>query len=308
MQSINFLQNTGCGSSTSAGSRRPGRRSKEPRRGSTAPRLRPQLIKGAAPFANSSTKKLFFKRLGNFETTSESTQQHRCRLALLRAGAGEPVLVPVSPPNPGAVSIPHTSRHPLLAATVNFPFMAIQNFSLLACRSRCTAPLCWRDGRAGRGAQMYGWETRKLLKHYLDQGVSKTGLSRRFGVNRRTIHHWIGTGISSRCAGVFAAAAGGAQAGFLQGNHRRASRGVPDGVGEAVVRRGPRDGLSGRVQARAGVCPCDTATRVGRPVRDAGFGCHKSPSRVREPYSTVFYGDLLRFRLVSPRRAMRVVD
>ena len=30
---------------------------------------------------------------------------------------------------------------------------------------------------------MYGWETRMLLKHYLDQGVSKTELSRRFGVN-----------------------------------------------------------------------------------------------------------------------------
>ena len=27
---------------------------------------------------------------------------------------------------------------------------------------------------------MYGWETRMLLKHYLDQGVSKAELSRRF--------------------------------------------------------------------------------------------------------------------------------
>ena len=33
-----------------------------------------------------------------------------------------------------------------------------------------------------------------LLKHYLDQGVSKAELSRRFGVNRRTIHYWIQTG------------------------------------------------------------------------------------------------------------------
>ena len=33
-----------------------------------------------------------------------------------------------------------------------------------------------------------------LLKHYLDQGVSKAELSRRFGVNRRTIHYWIKTG------------------------------------------------------------------------------------------------------------------
>ena len=33
-----------------------------------------------------------------------------------------------------------------------------------------------------------------LLKHYLDQGVSKTELSLRFGVNRRTIHNWVTTG------------------------------------------------------------------------------------------------------------------
>ena len=41
---------------------------------------------------------------------------------------------------------------------------------------------------------MYGWEIRMLLKHYLDEGVSKTELSRRFGVNRRTIHNWVITG------------------------------------------------------------------------------------------------------------------
>ena len=33
-----------------------------------------------------------------------------------------------------------------------------------------------------------------LLKHYLEQGVSKAELSRRFGVSRRTIHEWIATG------------------------------------------------------------------------------------------------------------------
>ena len=33
-----------------------------------------------------------------------------------------------------------------------------------------------------------------LLKHYLEQGVSKAELSRRFGVSRRTIHEWIQTG------------------------------------------------------------------------------------------------------------------
>ena len=32
-------------------------------------------------------------------------------------------------------------------------------------------------------ARMYGWEIRMLLMHYLDQGVSKTDLSRWFGIN-----------------------------------------------------------------------------------------------------------------------------
>ena len=41
---------------------------------------------------------------------------------------------------------------------------------------------------------MHGWEIRMLLKHYLDQGVSKAELSRRFGVSRRTIHSWIESG------------------------------------------------------------------------------------------------------------------
>ena len=41
---------------------------------------------------------------------------------------------------------------------------------------------------------MHRWETRMWLKHYLDQGVSKAELSRRFGVSRRTIHRWITSG------------------------------------------------------------------------------------------------------------------
>ena len=33
-----------------------------------------------------------------------------------------------------------------------------------------------------------------LLKHYLERGVSKAELSRRFGVSRWTIHEWVQTG------------------------------------------------------------------------------------------------------------------
>ena len=41
---------------------------------------------------------------------------------------------------------------------------------------------------------MHDLETKMLLKHYLEQGFSKAELARRFGVSRRTIYYWIGTG------------------------------------------------------------------------------------------------------------------
>ena len=43
------------------------------------------------------------------------------------------------------------------------------------------------------GNAMHGMETRMLLRHGLEAGESKTELARRFGVSRRTIHHWIET-------------------------------------------------------------------------------------------------------------------
>lgn len=41
---------------------------------------------------------------------------------------------------------------------------------------------------------MHGWETRMLLRHYLEAGVSKSELARRLGVSRRTIHRWVESG------------------------------------------------------------------------------------------------------------------
>lgn len=41
---------------------------------------------------------------------------------------------------------------------------------------------------------MHKRETRVLLRHYLEQGTSKTELARRFGISRRTVYHWIATG------------------------------------------------------------------------------------------------------------------
>lgn len=41
---------------------------------------------------------------------------------------------------------------------------------------------------------MFGLETRMLLKHYLEQGTTKSALARQLGVSRDTIHRWIRDG------------------------------------------------------------------------------------------------------------------
>jgi transposase len=41
---------------------------------------------------------------------------------------------------------------------------------------------------------MYGREKRVLLRHYLEQGLTKTELAQKLGLHRRTIYHWIETG------------------------------------------------------------------------------------------------------------------
>jgi transposase len=38
------------------------------------------------------------------------------------------------------------------------------------------------------------WEIRVLLIHYLEQGVSKSSIARKLGLNRRTINRWIAEG------------------------------------------------------------------------------------------------------------------
>ena len=45
---------------------------------------------------------------------------------------------------------------------------------------------------------MIGRETRMLLRHYLEQGVSKSVLSRKLGISRDTIHRWIRSGELNR--------------------------------------------------------------------------------------------------------------
>ncbi len=48
---------------------------------------------------------------------------------------------------------------------------------------------------------MYGWERRVLLRHYLEQGLTKTAIAERVGVSRRTLYHWLATGELDRVVG-----------------------------------------------------------------------------------------------------------
>jgi len=41
---------------------------------------------------------------------------------------------------------------------------------------------------------VFGWDTLVLLKHLLDEGLTKTDIAKRLGVSRRVVHHWIQTG------------------------------------------------------------------------------------------------------------------
>ena len=41
---------------------------------------------------------------------------------------------------------------------------------------------------------MYGRERRVLLRHYLEQGLTKAEIARTLKVSRRTVYHWLATG------------------------------------------------------------------------------------------------------------------
>ena len=95
-----------------------------------------------------------------------------------------------------------------------------------------------------------------LLKHYLERGVSKAELSRRFGVDRPTIHRWVSGGQSER---------------ELEGGTQYKAR-------PAVEHK--LDPYKGIIEARLREYPRLSAKRLYEEVRAAGYtgGC----VRVRE--------------------------
>ena len=82
----------------------------------------------------------------------------------------------------------------MLVATANFPFVATENRTLEWLAGSALRSTMLANPTARERGQMHGWETRMLLRHYLQRGVSKAALARRFGVSRRTIHEWVETG------------------------------------------------------------------------------------------------------------------
>ena len=118
---------------------------------------------------------------------------------------------------------------------------------------------------------MYDMETKMLLKHYLEQGVSKAELARRFQLSRRTIHYWIESGQLDR---ELHAGAGG------------------------YARRAPvahqLDPYKAIIEARLEVYPKLTAQRLYEEVRAAGYAGsygsvrdHVRRVRPREPADPV---------------------
>lgn len=87
-----------------------------------------------------------------------------------------------------------------------------------------------------------------LLRHYLEQGLSKAAIAARIGVSRRTVYHWIATGQLGR------------------------------ELDDEAVRYGPRpakpgklDGFKGLIVERLQAYPRLSATRLFEEARKAGY-------------------------------------
>jgi transposase len=105
---------------------------------------------------------------------------------------------------------------------------------------------------------MYAREHRVLLRHYLEQGLSKTAIACTLRVSRRTVYHWINTG--------------------------QLDRELDDGPVQYTPRPPvPRkiDRYCGVIQARLSEYPRLSATRLYEEIRVGGYARHSSRYRRR---------------------------
>ncbi len=109
---------------------------------------------------------------------------------------------------------------------------------------------------------MIGWEKRVLLRHYLEQGMTKTALAKQLGVSRRTVYYWIETDQLDR------------------------------DESEVTVQYGPRptvptklDAYKGVIVSRLAEYPALTAVRLFEEIKASGYGgCY---TQVKEYVRTV---------------------
>ena len=144
------------------------------------------------------------------------------------------------------------------------------------------------------GGAMFGRETRMLLRHYLEQGSSKSELARQLGVSRDTIHRWIRDGNLDRDVDAEAVRYGPVPSwrrldGPTADHRDRASRPIPRcrpcGSSTSVRAAGYTGGYSQLDDAGTGrVRP--TRARAARALRDsAGAGAGRLRG-VRFPWGT----------------------
>ena len=129
---------------------------------------------------------------------------------------------------------------------------------------------------------MFGRETRMLLRHYLEQGKSKSALARELGVSRDTIYRWIRAGDLDR------------------------------DLEATPVTYGPRDPVAtkldpykGIIEARLAAYPALSAVRLLEEIRAAGYtgGYSQLKALVRQLRPVPVPAPVVRFETPAGRQA-----
>ena len=129
---------------------------------------------------------------------------------------------------------------------------------------------------------MFGRETRMLLRHYLEQGASKSALARQLGVHRDTIHRWIRAGALDRDLDT---------------------ESVQYGPRRPVVTK--LDAYKGIIEARLAAYPELSAVRLLAEIRAAGYtgGYSQLKALVRQVRPTPAPEPVVRFETPAGKQA-----
>jgi transposase len=129
---------------------------------------------------------------------------------------------------------------------------------------------------------MFGRETRMLLKHYLEQGTSKSALARHFGVSRDTVHRWIRSGDLDRDLDA-----------------------EPVRYGRRAAVATKLDAYKEIIKTRLAAYPELSAVRLLEEIRAAGYlgGYSQLKAFVRQVRPTVAPAPVIRFETPAGRQA-----